>query len=213
MHHCSKSINCSLDEQKNGHLHHPTHTELVTPNYVPSSLLNKNEYFLVKFQVCSLGLTAQKIDTSSKTCLSLSGAHSMGRTHCSYIIDRLYNFNGTRKPDPSMATSFVTEMRKLCPQRLKKGQTDPLVFLNQESGSKYKFTQSYYSRIQSQKGVLRIDQQLLYGNDTAQIIEEFAAGFEDFRKSFSLSMSRMGNINVLTGNQGEIRQICNRKNN
>ncbi|KAG2725929.1 hypothetical protein I3760_01G089000 [Carya illinoinensis] len=144
---------------------------------------------------------------------TLLGAHSMGRTHCSYIIDRLYNFNGTRKPDPSMATSFVTEMRKLCPQRLKKGQTDPLVFLNQESGSKYKFTQSYYSRIQSQKGVLRIDQQLLYGNDTAQIIEEFAAGFEDFRKSFSLSMSRMGNINVLTGNQGEIRQICNRKNN
>lgn len=111
-----------------------------------------------------------------------------------------------------MATSFVTEMRKLCPQQLKKGQTDPLVFLDQESGSNYNFTQSYYSRILSQKAVLRIDQQLLYGNDTSQIIEEFAAGFEDFRKSFALSMSRMGNINVLTGKQGEIRRVCNSTN-
>ncbi|XP_050255602.1 probable peroxidase 61 [Quercus robur] len=139
---------------------------------------------------------------------TLLGAHSVGRTHCSYVVDRLYNFNGTGKPDPSMGASFVTEMKKLCPQRLQKGQSDPLVFLDPESGSNYKFTQSYYSRIQSHKAVLEVDQQLIFGNDTAQITDEFAAGFEDFRKSFALSMSRMGNINVLTGNQGEIRQNC-----
>lgn len=132
----------------------------------------------------------------------------MGRTHCSYVLDRLYNFNGTGKPDPSMDGSFVTEMRKLCPERLKKGQPNPLVFLNPESGSNYKFTQSYYSRILSHKAVLEVDQQLLFGNDTAQITQEFAPGFEDFRKSFALSISRMGNIKVLTGNQGEIRRNC-----
>lgn len=134
----------------------------------------------------------------------------MGRTHCSYVLDRLYNFNGTGKRDPSMDESLVTEMRKLCPERLK-GQPDPLVFLNPESGSNYKFTQSYYSRILSHKAVLEVDQQLLFGNDTAQIIQEFAPGsdgFEDFRKSFALSISRMGNIKVLTGNQGEIRRNC-----
>ena len=140
--------------------------------------------------------------------MSLLGAHSVGRTHCSYVLDRLYNFNVTGKPDPSMGASFVTEMRKLCPKRLKKGRADPLVFLDPESGSNYKFTQSYYSRVLSHKAVLEVDQQLLFGNDTAQITEEFAAGFEDFRKSFALSMSRMGNIKVLTGNQGEIRRSC-----
>jgi len=139
---------------------------------------------------------------------TLLGAHSVGRTHCSYVLDRLYNFNGTGKPNPRMDASFVTEMRKLCPKRLKKGQADPLVFLDPESGSNYKFTESYYSRVQSHKAVLEVDQQLLFGNDTAQITEEFAAGFEDFRKSFALSMSRMGNIKVLTGNQGEIRRSC-----
>lgn len=139
---------------------------------------------------------------------TLLGAHSLGRTHCSYVVDRLYNFNGTGKPDPSMDASFITEMKRLCPQRLKKDQIDPLVFLNPESGSNYKFTQSYYSRIKSHKAVLEVDQQLLFGNDTAQITDEFAAGFEDLRKSFALSMSRMGNINVLTAKEGEIRRNC-----
>lgn len=151
---------------------------------------------------------AQNIKPLLKFFFSLLGAHSVGTTHCRYVVDRLYNFNGTGKPDPSMGASFVTEMKKLCPQRLQKGQSDPLVFLDPESGSNYKFTQSYYSRIQSHKAILEVDQQLILGNDTAQITDEFAAGFEDFRKSFALSMSRMGNINVLTGNQGEIRRNC-----
>ncbi|XP_054811981.1 probable peroxidase 26 [Prosopis cineraria] len=138
---------------------------------------------------------------------TLLGAHSMGRTHCSFIVDRLYNYNGTGKPDPAMNVTFVDTLRKLCPSR-KKGQHDPLVFLNPQSGSHFTFTESYYQRILSHEAVLGVDQQLLYGDDSSQITEEFAAGFEDFRRSFALSMYRMGNINVLTGNKGEIRRNC-----
>ncbi|XP_061365166.1 probable peroxidase 26 [Gastrolobium bilobum] len=138
---------------------------------------------------------------------TLLGAHSMGQTHCSYIVDRLYNYNGTGKSDPSMNATFLDTMKKLCPPR-KKGQTDPLVYLNPESGSSYNFTESYYKRILNHEAVLEVDQQLLNGDDTKQITEEFAAGFEDFRKSFALSMFKMGNIKVLTGNQGEIRRNC-----
>ncbi|XWS09380.1 hypothetical protein CRYUN_Cryun40dG0080400 [Craigia yunnanensis] len=140
--------------------------------------------------------------------VTLLGAHSMGRAHCSFMEDRLYNFNNTGKPDPSMKASFLAEMRKLCPPRLKKGRRDPLVFLNPASGSKYSFTNSYYSRVLTNESVLGVDQQLLFGDDTKQITQEFAAGFEDFRRSFALSMSRMGNIKVLTGKEGEIRKNC-----
>ena len=111
-----------------------------------------------------------------------------------------------------MNTSFLGEMRKKCPKRTKKGQGDPLVSLNPESGFSYRFTNSYYSRILSHTAVLGVDQQLLFGNDTEQITEEFAANFEDFRRSFALSMSRMGNIQVLTGSQGEIRMNCHVRN-
>ncbi|PRQ37911.1 putative peroxidase [Rosa chinensis] len=139
---------------------------------------------------------------------TLLGSHSMGKTHCSFILDRLYNFNGTNKPDPSMEPSFLSSMRKLCPPRTTKGQSDPLVYLNPQSGANYNFTQSYYSRVLSKKAVLGVDQQLLFGEDTKDITDEFAAGFEDFRRSYAYSMSRMGAIKVLTGNQGEIRRNC-----
>ncbi|KAK4751289.1 hypothetical protein SAY87_004771 [Trapa incisa] len=138
---------------------------------------------------------------------TLLGAHSTGMTHCRYITDRLYNFNGTGKPDPDMNSSFRSKMSKLCPPR-SKGQPDPLVNLNQKTGSNYRFLSSYYSEILSHRGVFHLDNDLFKGNDTLQIVQEFAAGFEDFRRSFALSMSRMGNIGVLTGKQGEIRRDC-----
>ncbi|KAL2332234.1 hypothetical protein Fmac_019815 [Flemingia macrophylla] len=138
---------------------------------------------------------------------TLIGAHTMGRTHCSFIVDRLYDYNGSGKPDPSMDATLLETLRKVCPPR-KKGQPDPLVYLNPESGSNYNFTQSFYRRILSHQAVLGVDQQLLYGANTKQITEEFSVGFEDFRRSFAASMYKMGNFEVLTGNQGEIRRNC-----
>ncbi|XVF65669.1 hypothetical protein PTKIN_Ptkin09bG0268200 [Pterospermum kingtungense] len=139
----------------------------------------------------------------------LGGGHSMGRTHCSFIEDRLYNFNNTGKPDPSMKASFLAEMRKQCPQRVKKGQSDPLAYLNPSPRAQYyPFTNSSFSRVLNNEAVLGVDQQLLFSDVTKQITQEFAAGFEDLRRSFALSMSRMGNINVLTGKDGEIRKNC-----
>ncbi|KAL1298356.1 hypothetical protein HN51_042728 [Arachis hypogaea] len=138
---------------------------------------------------------------------TLLGAHSMGKTHCRYVVDRLYNYNGSGKPDPSMNATLLNTLRNLCPPR-KKGEHDPSVYLDPESGPHYSFSESYYKRILRHEAVLEIDQQLLYGNDTVQITEEFAAGIEDFRRAFAESMYKMGNIDVLTGNEGEIRQNC-----
>ncbi|KAK4254829.1 hypothetical protein QN277_007915 [Acacia crassicarpa] len=138
---------------------------------------------------------------------TLLGAHSMGRTHCSFIVDRLYNYGGTGKPDPTMNATLVDALRKQCPPP-QKGQHDPLVFLNPQSGTHFTFTESYYQRILTHEAVLGVDQQLLYGDESPQITKEFAADFEEFRRSFALSTYRMGNINVLTGNQGEIRRHC-----
>ncbi|KAL9436815.1 hypothetical protein AB3S75_022792 [Citrus x aurantiifolia] len=141
--------------------------------------------------------------------VTLLGAHTMGQTRCRYIVDRLYNYKNTGKPDPSMNTTLLNQLRKECPPRTRKGQSDPLVYLNPETGSSYRFSESYYSRVKTHEAVLGVDQQLSNGdNNTLQIVDEFAAGFEDFRKALALSMSRMGSINVLTGKQGEIRRNC-----
>ena len=133
----------------------------------------------------------------------------MGRTHCRNIEDRLYNYGGTKKPDPNMASSLLKNLRKECPRRTGNGQPDPLVNLNPQSGKDYyKFSVSYYNSVTKRQAVLGIDQQLLYGSDTKEIVNEFADRLEDYRKSFALSISRAGTLNVLTGKQGEIRRNC-----
>ncbi|KAF9609252.1 hypothetical protein IFM89_014446 [Coptis chinensis] len=75
-------------------------------------------------------------------------------------------------------TTLLAKMRKKCPR---KGQGDPPTFLNPDSGK---------------------------NEESISLTQEFANGFEDFRKSWAYSMSRMGSIGVLTGTQGEIRHHC-----
>ncbi|KAL5990839.1 hypothetical protein ACLOJK_011744 [Asimina triloba] len=142
-----------------------------------------------------------------------TGAHTMGRTRCSYIRGRLYNFQGTGKPDPTMNSTLVSQLRKLCP---KDGgsSNDTLVFMNPESGPSFKFRSTYYARLLTHEAVLRIDQQIILNKDMREISEQFATGApgnpgrEDFRQSFALSISRLGNLGILNGDQGEIRKHC-----
>nr|ADX01227.1 putative peroxidase [Cinnamomum micranthum f. kanehirae] len=143
--------------------------------------------------------------------VTLLGAHTVGSTHCHYIRNRLYNFNGTGNADPNMKKSLVSQLRKQCPSNLT-GHSDPTVFLNQESGKSYNFTNHYFSQVLEKEAILEVDQQLLLGGETKDIAVEFAQGFEDFRRSFALSMSRMGNLGVLTGKNGEIRRNCSYTN-
>ncbi|KAL0387994.1 UNVERIFIED_CONTAM: putative peroxidase 26 [Sesamum radiatum] len=149
----------------------------------------------------SKGLDAQDYAT-------LLGSHTMGKAHCSYIRGRLYNFNKTSKLDPTMSKSTLDKLRRQCPSSLKKGQEDPTVFLTDKYGPQYTFSNAYYSNVLSKDSVLRVDQQLLFNNNTSSIVLEYAGNFEEFRQGFALSISRMGCLKVLTGKQGEIRRNC-----
>ncbi|XP_072992408.1 probable peroxidase 26 [Typha latifolia] len=141
---------------------------------------------------------------------ALLGAHTMGVTHCRYIYDRLYDFNNTGKPDKTMANSIIRELRKKC--RSSAGSTDPTVFLNPSSGSNYSFESSYYYRTMQNLAVLGIDQQFTATSNGKRIAAQFRDGFEDFRRYFALSISRMGSLGVLTKDQGEIRSNCHYTN-
>ncbi|GLJ38447.1 hypothetical protein SUGI_0782930 [Cryptomeria japonica] len=47
--------------------------------------------------------------------VALSGAHSIGFSHCDGFLDHLYNYHKTRKPDPSMDTKLLKALRMSCP--------------------------------------------------------------------------------------------------
>ncbi|XP_050231807.1 putative Peroxidase 48 [Mercurialis annua] len=46
--------------------------------------------------------------------VSLLGGHSLGVVHCRFFEDRLYNFSGTNKPDPSVDSLFLNFLRSKC---------------------------------------------------------------------------------------------------
>ncbi|KAJ9549864.1 hypothetical protein OSB04_022407 [Centaurea solstitialis] len=153
----------------------------------------------------SKGLNVQDMTT-------LLGGHMMGRTRCSNIHDRLYNFNTTGKPDPAMEQTTLSSLQKQCPKKVKLGQANPLINLNPENPT-HKFTNSYYKRVLAYKSLLEVDQQLRYGSDTYELTDQYANSLGDLKGEFAFSMSRMGGLKVLTGTQGEIRRNCRVVNN
>ncbi|URE15700.1 peroxidase [Musa troglodytarum] len=119
-----------------------------------------------------------------------AGAHTVGITHCSFIRNRLYNYNGTGKPDPDMDPAFVAMLRKRCPQT---SAVDNSVFLD---------------NLLAKRGVLKVDQNLAMDAATNGTVKSLASGSLSFPSLFGNAMVKMGSIQVLTGAQGQIRKSC-----
>lgn len=132
-----------------------------------------------------------------------AGAHTVGVTHCSFILDRLYNYNGSGKPDRSMDPNLVSLLRSRCPRQ---SRTDNTVFL--DHGTPSIVDTSYYKEITRKRGVLKVDQNMGMDTATNGTVKSLADGKLNFPAMFGSAMVRMGAIQVLTGTQGQIRKSC-----
>lgn len=145
--------------------------------------------------------------------VTLLGAHTVGVAHCSFFRSRVSNFRGTGKPDPTMDPELVKKLFKLCNTSSSPTTLDdvPTTFLDQNTS--FIVDNQFYNQILNKKGILKIDQELALDKLSAPIVSRFATNGNAFRKSFAKSMVKMGNINVLVGNDGEIRKNCRVFNN
>jgi peroxidase len=84
--------------------------------------------------------------------------------------------------------------------------TNPTVFLDQNTS--IAFDNSYYQQLQLKHGILLIDQELTSDGSTNGIVMSLASDGITFSKSFVGAIVKMGNIEVLTGKNGEIRTNC-----
>ncbi|KAH0775226.1 hypothetical protein KY290_012363 [Solanum tuberosum] len=145
--------------------------------------------------------------------VTLLGAHTVGVAHCSFFQSRVSDFRGTGRPDPTMDPELVKKLFKLC--NTSKPATTlndvPRTFLDQNTS--FIVDNQYYNQILKKKGILKIDQELALDKLSAPIVARFANNGNAFRKSFTKSMVKMGNINVLVGDDGEIRKNCRVFNN
>ncbi|BAT87669.1 peroxidase A2-like [Vigna umbellata] len=138
--------------------------------------------------------------------VALSGGHTFGRAHCSTFNNRLYNFNNTGNPDPTLNTTYLATLRLICPQNDTGNNLTNLDLTTPDQ-----FDNKYYSNLQHLNGLLQSDQELFStpGADTIPIVNSFSSNQNAFFANFVASMIKMGNIGVLTGTDGEIRTQCN----
>ncbi|KAL2341520.1 hypothetical protein Fmac_009460 [Flemingia macrophylla] len=138
--------------------------------------------------------------------VALSGAHTFGRAHCGTFISRLYNFNNTGNPDPTLNTTYLLTLRETCPQN---ATVDNLTNLDLTTPDR--LDNKYYSNLQQLNGLLQSDQELFStpGADTISLVNSFSSSQSVFFSNFAASMIKMGNIGVLEGTKGEIRLQCN----
>ncbi|KAK4797089.1 hypothetical protein SAY86_029415 [Trapa natans] len=166
---------------------------------------------------------------TEREIVSLLGAHSIGSIGCEFIEGRLHSFLNTGMPDPTMATDFLTEMRRSCndsnnstngggvsPTSMKShsvvksnsGLTrveDQLTSISSIGG----FNSHYYRSLLRGRGLLHSDQQLMADERTARFVRAYAN--DDgmiFRTDFARAMMKMSSIGVLTGSEGHIRENC-----
>ncbi|KAI3437042.1 Homeobox domain-containing protein [Psidium guajava] len=135
--------------------------------------------------------------------VTLLGGHTVGVAHCSFFRDRLSDFRGTGAPDPSMDPSLVAKLNVTCGAS---SSGDPTVSLDQSTSSIV--DNKFYSEIIAKRGILQIDQELAIDKSSVPIVAKFASDANGFKQSFANAMVKMGNVGVLTGNDGEIRKNC-----
>lgn len=140
--------------------------------------------------------------------VTLSGAHSIGVSHCSSFSTRLYSFNATHPQDPSMDPNLANLLKQRCPppSNTNRGTTDPIVPLDILSPNH--LDNKYYKNLKNQRGVLTSDQTLANNPSTAWMVTNNARHGSTWATKFAKAIVRMGSIDVLTGSKGEIRRSC-----
>ncbi|KAK1281319.1 Peroxidase 27 [Acorus gramineus] len=140
---------------------------------------------------------------SVKDLAVLSGAHTIGSSHCNSFAKRIYNFTGKGDVDPSLDRNYAAKLRQEC----KPGDTTTTV--DMDPGSFTTFDTSYYKLVLKRRGLFDSDAALLDDKVTrAYVGQQVLSPRPSFFGDFAASMVKMGEIGVLTGNAGEIRRNC-----
>ncbi|XP_074320367.1 peroxidase 5-like [Silene latifolia] len=135
----------------------------------------------------------------------LSGAHTIGRAHCPTFGQRLYAFNAQTTQDPSIDPSYASQLKSICPAGMNAGAN---IVVPMDPVSPTISDTAYYRNILANRGLFTSDQTLISDSGTASLVTQYARNPFLWGRDFANAMVKMGRIDVLTGDQGEIRSNC-----
>lgn len=115
----------------------------------------------------------------------------------------MYNFTGKGDADPDLDESYAAFLRTQCLRPVNANKT-----VEMDPGSATSFDNDYFRLVLEEKGLFQSDAALLKNEDSLRLVKRFSFG-DEFISAFAKSIVKMGAIQVLTGEAGEIRNKCN----
>ncbi|KAI5008278.1 hypothetical protein ZWY2020_009326 [Hordeum vulgare] len=133
----------------------------------------------------------------------LSGAHSIGRSHCSSFSNRL-QLSANDNSNTSMDATFAGKLTQDCT-----AGSDPMV--PQDYKTVDVLDSQYYRNVIDRKVLFTSDAALMTSLQTKSLVQEYTKwliGDLKWYKHFGDAMVKMGNIEVKDITKGEIRKMC-----
>ncbi|CAB4293301.1 unnamed protein product [Prunus armeniaca] len=144
---------------------------------------------------------------SMEEMVTLSGAHSIGDSHCSAFSQRLYSFSARFPQDPSMDGAYAETLKSKCPRpRNLTDSVDPVVAFDPSTPAL--LDNNYYKNLLSHRGLLASDQELWSSGLTRKMVKYNRNHPGAWASKFAAAMVKMGSIDVTVGRNGEIRSNC-----
>ncbi|MCO5602277.1 hypothetical protein L7F22_056406 [Adiantum nelumboides] len=128
--------------------------------------------------------------------VALSGGHTIGRAHCPSFARRLDPL------DPNLDAEYASTLTTICPTINSTNST------NMDTFSPNRFDNKYYMGLLKGYGLFTSDSSLVLDERTNATVQSFYSSNVIFFEQFGLSMIKMGQLDVLTGTEGEIRTNC-----
>ncbi|XP_028055453.1 peroxidase 5-like isoform X2 [Camellia sinensis] len=145
---------------------------------------------------------------SLEDLVTLSGGHSIGVSHCSSLLGRHVNFSKTGTHDPTLDFHLAMKLKSEC---VGVHKAEPTVVV-MDRFTPTSLDNKYYKGLLQNKGLFTSDQTLLTNTFTRKQVIANAVQPLAWKKKFVDAMIKMGEIEVLTGQKGEIRKTCDRVN-
>ncbi|XP_021834780.1 peroxidase 16-like [Prunus avium] len=135
--------------------------------------------------------------------IALSGAHTIGFSHCNKFTHRIYSFKSQNRIDPTMNLAYARHLKQECPANV-----DPRIAVDMDPTTPQKFDNVYYKNLQQGKGLFTSDQSLFTDARSRKIVNLFAADASAFERAFVAAITKLGRFGIKNGKQGEIRHDC-----
>lgn len=155
------------------------------------------------FDLNQLNTMFAKNNLTQFDMIALSGAHTVGFSHCNRFANRLYSFSSSSPVDPSLDSNYAQELMQACPQNV-----DPSIAVDMDPVTPRTFDNVYYQNLVGGKGMFTSDEVLFTNTASQPTVNDFAKNSNDFNGAFATAMKKLGRVGVKTGSQGQIRIDC-----